>query len=60
MPEPNLLGDHQLYNISTSIISSRKMFDVKDDSIKKGIQKITLKGRLQEIKSGKLKRYYAR
>lgn len=55
LPEPNLLGDHQLYNISTSIISSRKMFDVKDDSIKKGIQKIALKGRLQEIKEGRLK-----
>ncbi len=55
LPEPNLMGDHQLYNISTSIISSRKMFDVKDDSIKRGIQKIALKGRLQEIKKGKLK-----
>ena len=55
LPEPNLLGDHQLYNISTSIISSRKMFDVKDDTIKKGIQKIALKGRLQEIKEGRLK-----
>ena len=53
LPEPNLLGDHQLYNISTSIISSRKMFNVKDSSIKKGIQKISLKGRLQEIKKGK-------
>ena len=55
LPEPNLLGDHQLYNISTSIISSRKMFDVKGDTIKKGIQKIALKGRLQEIKEGRLK-----
>ena len=55
LPEPNLLGDHQLYNISTAIISSRKMFNVKDNSIKKGIQKISLKGRLQEIKKGKLK-----
>ena len=53
------MGDHQLYNISTAIISSRKMFNVKDNSIKKGIQKISLKGRLQEIKKGKIKGYYA-
>ena len=55
LPEPNLLGEHQLYNISTAISASRKMFNVTDDAIKKGIQKIHLKGRLQEIKNGKLK-----
>ena len=55
LPEPNLLGEHQLYNISTAISASRKMFNVTDDAIKKGIQKIDLKGRLQEIKNGKLK-----
>jgi len=55
LPEPNLLGEHQLYNISTAISASRKMFNVLDDDIKKGIQKIGLKGRLQEIKNGKLK-----
>ena len=56
LPEPNILGDHQLYNISTSIAASRKIFNVKDQDIKSGIQKISLKGRLQEIKSGKLKK----
>ena len=55
LPEPNILGDHQLYNISTSIAASRKIFNVKDQDIKLGIQNISLKGRLQEIKSGKLK-----
>mgnify|MGYP001189345658 CR=1 FL=1 len=55
LPEPNLLGDHQLGNISTSIAASRKLFNVKDEHIKRGITKIKLKGRLQEIKSGKLK-----
>ena len=55
LPEPNLLGDHQLGNISTSIAASRKIFNVKDNHIKKGITKIELKARLQEIKSGKLK-----
>ena len=58
IPEPNLLGDHQLGNISTSIAASRKLFNVKDDHIKKGVTKIELKGRLQEINSGKLKKSY--
>ena len=43
-------------NISTSIAASRKLFSVKDDHIKKSVTKIELKGRLQEIKSGKLKK----
>ena len=55
LPEPNSLGDHQLYNISTSIAASRKMFNIKDQDIKKGITKIELKGRLQELTSGRLK-----
>ena len=56
LPQPNILGEHQLYNISTSIAASRKIFKVKDESIKNGVQDIKLKGRLQEIKSGKLKK----
>ena len=55
LPEPNLLGNHQLENISTSIAVARKIFNVKDDHVKKGVIKIKLKGRLQEINSGKLK-----
>ena len=55
LPVPNILGEHQLYNISTSIAAARKIFKVKDDDIKSGIQSIELKGRLQEIKKGKLK-----
>ncbi len=55
LPEPNILGDHQIYNICTSIAASRKMFNVKDKHIKKGITSIELKGRLQELHSGKLK-----
>jgi len=46
LPQPNILGEHQLYNISTSIAASRKIFKVKDESIKKGVQDIKLKGRL--------------
>ena len=55
LPKPNLLGDHQLGNISTVIAASRKLFNVKDEDIKKGITKIELRGRLEEITSGKLK-----
>ena len=55
LPEPNVLGNHQLYNISTSIAASRKIFNIKDNDIIYGIQNISLKGRLEEIKSGKLK-----
>ena len=55
LPQPNILGDHQLYNISTSISACRKILKITDDQIKKGIQNITLKGRLEEIKSGRLK-----
>tara|TARA_B100001123_G_scaffold424017_1_gene534962 strand:+ start:1735 stop:3000 length:1266 start_codon:yes stop_codon:yes gene_type:complete len=55
LPEPNVLGDHQLANISTSIAAARKLFNIKDQNIKKGITKIDLKGRLQEINYGKIK-----
>ncbi len=55
LPEPSILGDHQLYNISTSIAASRKIFNLKDEYIKNGIKNISLKARLEEIKSGKLK-----
>ena len=55
LPQPNVLGDHQLENISTSIAAAKKLFKVKDQNIKKAITKINIKGRLQEINSGKLK-----
>ncbi len=55
LPEPNILGDHQLGNISTAIAASRKIFKIKDEDVKLGIKKIELKGRLQELKTGKLK-----
>ncbi len=55
LPEPSILGDHQLYNISTSIAPSRKIFNIKDENIRDGIKNVSLKARLEEIKSGKLK-----
>jgi len=56
LPNPKILGDHQLANISTSIAAARNLFNIKDLDIKNSITKIDLKGRLQEIKSGKLKK----
>ena len=55
LPEPSILGDHQLYNISTSIAASRKIFNIKNEHIINGVKNISLKARLEEIKSGKLK-----
>ncbi len=56
LPMPNVLGQHQLENISTAIATLRKLnLDIKDEHIKKGILKINNIARLQEIKSGKLK-----
>ncbi|MBD1153626.1 bifunctional folylpolyglutamate synthase/dihydrofolate synthase [Pelagibacterales bacterium SAG-MED23] len=55
LPKPSILGNHQLYNISTAIAASRKIFSVKDEHIVNGIKDISLKGRLEDIKSGKLK-----
>ena len=56
LPEPNISGDHQLSNISTAIAASRNIFNINDVNIKSGIKKIKLKGRLQELKSGRLKK----
>ena len=56
LPMPNILGQHQLENISTAIATLRKLdLDIKNEHIKKGILKINNIARLQEIKSGKLK-----
>ena len=56
LPQPSLIGDHQLFNISTSIADSRKIFNISNEDIKNSMKKIKLKGRLEEIKSGKLKK----
>ena len=55
LPPPNILGEHQLGNISTAIMVARILFNIKDNDIKKAVTNIELKGRLQEIKTGKLK-----
>ncbi len=57
LPNPNILGQFQLENISTAIATLRLLnFNIKDDDIKSGLTKIKSLGRLQEIKSGKLKK----
>ena len=56
LPKPNILGQYQLENISTAIATLRILgLGVKDQHIKKGIQKIDNIARLQIIKSGRLK-----
>ncbi len=56
LPLPNVLGQFQLENISTAIATIRQLnLEIKDDDIKNGITKIESIGRLQEIKSGKIK-----
>ena len=56
LPMPNILGQHQLENVSTAIATLRKLdLNIKNEHIKKGILKINNIARLQEIKSGKLK-----
>ena len=57
LPTPNILGQFQLENISTAIATLRFLdFSIKDEHIKNGITKIKSIGRLQEIKTGKLKK----
>ena len=58
LPMPNILGQFQLENITTAIASLRltKKFKIKENNIKKALSKINILGRLQEIKSGKLKK----
>ena len=56
LPKPNVLGQFQLENISTAMATLRLLnLDIKDNHIKNGIQKINNLGRLQLIKSGKIK-----
>ena len=57
-PLPNLVGDFQISNAATAIatIKSLKDYKISDNHIKRGITKVKSIARLQEIKSGKLKK----
>jgi len=59
LPKPNLLGDFQISNVSTAINVVRNIdkFNITESHIKKAITKIKSEGRLQIIKSGKLRKY---
>lgn len=57
LPKPNVLGQYQLENISTAIATLRTLdIGIKDEHIQRGVTKISSLARLQEIKSGKLKK----
>ena len=57
LPMPNILGQFQLENISTAIATLRTLdLVIKEEHIQRGITKISSLARLQEIKSGKLKK----
>ena len=56
LPMPNILGQFQLENVSTAIATLKTLnIGIKNEDIRKGVTKISSLGRLQEIKSGKLK-----
>ncbi len=57
LPMPNTLGNFQIENISTAIATLRNLdLKIKNKDIKNGIKKFKSFGRLQEVKSGKLKK----
>ena len=58
IPKPNISGQFQLENISTAIATLRilKDLNIKDIHIQKGVTKIYNIARLEEIKSGNLKK----
>ncbi len=62
MPQPNLLGDFQMSNISTAInvVRNLSQFKVTEVNIKKAITKIRSEGRLQIVKEGKLRSYVSK
>ena len=57
LPKPNVLGEFQIENIATAIATIRNLnLQVEETNIKNGITKIKSIARLQEIKSGKIKK----
>ena len=57
LPKPNVLGQYQLENISTAIATIRALgLNITNKHIQNGIRKINNIARLQEIKSGNLKK----
>ena len=59
LPMPNVEGEFQLSNIASAIATLRNIKEIKisDKNIKEGITNIKSIARLQEIKSGKIKKF---
>ena len=59
LPQPNLLGDFQISNISTAIATTRNLnqFKITENHISRAIKKIKSEGRLHHITKGKLRKY---
>ena len=62
LPLPNLMGDFQISNMSTAIVTARNLrqFKITESHIKKAITKIRSEGRLQSITHGKLRKYVSK
>ena len=62
LPLPNLMGDFQISNISTSIATARTLdqFKITETHIKQAITKIRSEGRLQRITRGKLRKHVSK
>ena len=59
LPQPNLLGDFQISNVSTAIATTRNLnqFKITENHISRAIKKIKSEGRLHHITKGKLRKY---
>ncbi len=59
LPNPNLLGDFQISNVSTAINTIRTLdqFKIKESDIREAITKVRSEGRLHFIEKGKLRKF---
>ncbi len=56
LPQPGLLGDHQIVNAGTAITAAKilKNFKISDEHISDGLQDVKWPARMQQITKGKL------
>ena len=62
LPLPNLIGDFQISNVSTAIVTARNLdqFKITENHIKEAITKVRSQARLQNITQGKLRKYVSK
>ena len=62
LPLPNLIGDFQISNVSTAIVTARNLnqFKITENQIREAITKVRSEGRLQSITQGKLRKYVSK